>query len=131
MAQTAHKSEEEKKEYFDSPEVLNEKVEMLAEMILTSEHFVAFTGAGISTSSGIPDYRSGFDTVLKTGPGAWESLANKKKFEQHQRAAAAGGVKKAADANTVRSQIQKAYPSKTHMALVELFEKNHLKFIVS
>ena len=100
-------------------------------MILTSEHFVAFTGAGISTSSGIPDYRSGFDTVLKTGPGAWESLANKQKFEQRQRAAAAGGVKKAADANTVRSQIQKAYPSKTHMALVELFEKNHLKFIVS
>ena len=105
---------------------------MLAEMILTSGHFVAFTGAGISTSSGIPDYRSGFDTVLKTGPGAWESLANKKRFEQNQRkAAAAGGVKKAADANTVRSQIQKAYPSKTHMALLELFEKNHLKFIVS
>ena len=99
MAQTAHRTEEEKKEYFDSPEVLDEKVTQLAEMILTSEHFVAFTGAGISTSSGIPDYRSGFDTVLKTGPGAWESLANKRKFEESaKKAAAAGGVKKAADA---------------------------------
>ena len=64
MADTAHKTEEEKKEYFDEPDVLEEKINMLVEMVLTSEHFVAFTGAGISTSSGIPDYRSGFDTVL-------------------------------------------------------------------
>ena len=77
MADTAHKTEEEKKEYFDEPEVLEEKLNMLVEMVLTSEHFVAFTGAGISTSSGIPDYRSGFDTVLATGPGAWETAANK------------------------------------------------------
>jgi hypothetical protein len=30
MADTAHKTDEEKKEYFDSPEDLNEKIEMLA-----------------------------------------------------------------------------------------------------
>ena len=30
MASTAHQTEEEKKEYFDTPEVLDEKVEMLA-----------------------------------------------------------------------------------------------------
>ena len=33
MAQTAHKTEEEKKEYFDSPEVLDEKVGFLANLI--------------------------------------------------------------------------------------------------
>ena len=54
---------------------------MLAQMIQASQHMVAFTGAGISTACGIPDYRSGFDTVLETGPGCWETLANKKKFE--------------------------------------------------
>ena len=84
MADTAIKSEEEKKEYFDSPEVLDEKVTTLAEMILVSQHFVAFTGAGISTACGIPDYRSGFNTVLETGPGCWETAANKIKYEKEQ-----------------------------------------------
>ena len=76
MADTAHKSEEEKKEYFDEPEVLKYKISELAEMVLKSEHFVAFTGAGISTAAGIPDYRSGANTVLNTGPGCWEKAAN-------------------------------------------------------
>ena len=64
MADTALKTEEEKKEFFDSPEVLDEKVSMLAEMVIMSQRMIAFTGAGISTSTGIPDYRSGYNTVL-------------------------------------------------------------------
>lgn len=76
MADTAIKSEEEKQEYFDSPQELEEKVDRLAMMILSSEHMVAFTGAGISTAAGIPDYRSGANTVLQTGPGCWETAAN-------------------------------------------------------
>ena len=80
MADTAIQNEEEKKEYFDSPEELDNKVTMLAEMIVCSAHFTAFTGAGISTSTGIPDYRSGYNTVLETGPGCWETLANKQKY---------------------------------------------------
>ena len=130
MADTAIKTEEEKKEYFDSPEELDEKVSMLAEMIITSQHMVAFTGAGISTASGIPDYRSGYNTVMETGPGCWETAANKKKYLEEVKA----GKKDAAmpkEVKSLRTTIRSAYPSKTHMAFVELMEKQHLKYIIS
>ena len=72
MVDTAHKTDDEKKEYFDSEDVLDHKIQLLADKIKNSKHFVAFTGAGISTSTGIADYRSGMNTVLPTGPGCWE-----------------------------------------------------------
>ncbi len=75
MAETAHKTDDEKKEFFDSPEELDAKVTRLAELVRNSKHFIAFTGAGISTSAGVPDYRSGMNTVLPTGPGCWEKKA--------------------------------------------------------
>jgi hypothetical protein len=77
MAETAHKNEDAKKEFFDTPEVLEAKVDQLVQWIREAQHFTVFTGAGISTSAGIPDYRSGFNTVLPTGPGCWEKAANK------------------------------------------------------
>lgn len=76
MADTALKTEEEKKEYFDTQDQLNEKAKTLAGWILQSNHMCAFTGAGLSTAAGIPDYRSGANTVLKTGAGCWEKAAN-------------------------------------------------------
>ena len=106
MADTAIKSEEEKKEYFDTPEELDRKCDLLAQWIRSSEHFVAFTGAGISTAAGIPDFRSGYDTVLETGPGAWEKAALKAKVEK----------------KVVSKPIQKALPTSTHMAFVALLE---------
>ena len=48
-------------------EDLNIKVERLAELILNSENIVALTGAGISTESGIADFRS-------PGTGLWERV---------------------------------------------------------
>lgn len=45
MAQTA-RPESEKKEHFDSPEVLEGKVKQLAQWIRESDHFIAFTVSG-------------------------------------------------------------------------------------
>ena len=84
-------------------------------MILSSQHFIAFTGAGISTSCGIPDFRSGVNTVLKTGPGAWEKKAQK--------------ISNKPNKNIVDSK--KAIPSITHMSLVALQKCGLLKFLVS
>ena len=54
MASTALKSEEEKKEYFDTKEDLEAKVAQLAIYIQDAKHFVAFTGGTTSK-----DRRSG------------------------------------------------------------------------
>ena len=51
-------------------------------MIKKSNHFCSFTGAGLSTSSGVPDYRSGANTILKTGAGKWEKEANIEKAKR-------------------------------------------------
>lgn len=42
---------------FDSPEELKTKVETLAQWIRDSQYMVVHSGAGISTSTGIPDFR--------------------------------------------------------------------------
>jgi mono-ADP-ribosyltransferase sirtuin 6 len=41
-----------KKEQIDPPDVLDKKLEQLADWIRNAKHFIVFTGAGISTSTG-------------------------------------------------------------------------------
>ena len=89
-------------EYFDSNEQIEDKAKKLATFIKESEHFVVFTGAGVSTAAKIPDYR---------GPkGIWTLKAR---------------------GETVKVNLLQAEPTFTHMALVTLFRNNYLKFIVS
>lgn len=66
-------------EYLDDPDVLRSKVVILAGLLLESNHAVAYTGAGISTASGIKDYatRAGAASVAsanKANPTSlWEA----------------------------------------------------------
>lgn len=120
MAHTAL-NDEEIREYFDTPgrviivvrltieiifvftEELNQKVKTLADYIRHAKHFVVYTGAGISTSAGINDFR---------GPnGVWTARAR--------------GVSPA------RTSVRNPVPTLTHMAYVELMRTNYLKFLVS
>lgn len=104
MASTAHADPEQMKEHYDPPDVLTEKVNRLAEMVRNSHHMVVFTGAGISTSAGIPDFR---------GPnGKWTRQAEGKE--------PVAGV-----------ETMKAFPTPTHMALVELHRRGVLKYVIS
>ncbi len=64
----------------------------------------------------IPDFRSGMNTIIPTGPGVWE-------LRDHP------GAKRSSTART--TPITKAIPSPTHMALVELARRNLLHFVVS
>jgi NAD-dependent SIR2 family protein deacetylase len=45
-------------EYLDEPDVLDKKVELVAQLIRQSSYRVIYSGAGISTASGIADYAS-------------------------------------------------------------------------
>merc|ERR1719482_954517 len=91
-------------EHRDDPEALAAKVDRLAEMVRGSQHLVAFTGAGISTSAGIPDFR---------GPqGKWTREA--------QGLTPLRGV-----------AVVSAFPTSTHMSLVELQRRGVLKYVIS
>eukprot|EP01022_Parablepharisma_sp_SALTPOND_P000917 TRINITY_DN105249_c1_g1_i1.p1 TRINITY_DN105249_c1_g1~~TRINITY_DN105249_c1_g1_i1.p1 ORF type:complete len:460 (+),score=31.77 TRINITY_DN105249_c1_g1_i1:186-1382(+) len=111
MSKYGHVDSSGTKEYFDSEEVFDSKVEKLAAMIKAAKHFVVFTGAGISTSVGIPDFRSGPKTVLKTGAGLWQRTSASKKGQ--------------------KMIMNRAVPSLTHMALFKLIEEGVVKFLVS
>jgi NAD-dependent SIR2 family protein deacetylase len=101
---TGHVKEEDVKEFFDEPEVLAQKVRQLADWIRTSNYTVVYTGAGVSTSAKLPDYR---------GPqGVW-TLREK------------GLVPK------MDVSIDQALPTPTHMSLVQLEKEGIVKFVVS
>ncbi|KAH8383249.1 hypothetical protein KR009_007574 [Drosophila setifemur] len=91
-------------ESFDSDEEVTEKCKELADWIKQSGHVVLHTGAGISTSAGIPDFR---------GPkGVW-TLQEK-------------GEKP--DFNV---SFDDAKPTKTHMAIIALIESGYVQYVVS
>jgi len=95
---------EDTKEIFDDADEVKEKVKQLAELIRNSKHMVAFTGAGVSTSAKIPDYR---------GPkGVWtlQEKGERAHFEV---------------------TMEQALPTPTHMGLVEFGKKGITKFLVS
>lgn len=89
---------------FDSAEELQLKCAELAELLRSSRHAVFHTGAGVSTSAGIPDFR---------GPqGVWTLEQRKRKVE--------GGV-----------SFAEAQPTPTHNAIQALVSRGMAQFVVS
>ncbi|GJP37712.1 hypothetical protein CLOM_g22136 [Closterium sp. NIES-68] len=92
-------------EYEDSGEALRSKLHQLVGIFKSSRRVVAFTGAGISTAAGVPDFRgpTGIWTLQRRGeplPSTMKSFGD-------------------------------AVPSLTHMALVQLLRLGRLHCIVS
>ena len=101
MSALGGRIEAERKE---EEEVTKAAAKLAAEKLRTSKFAVAYTGAGVSTSTGIADYR---------GPkGVWTSLAK--------------GI-----IPDESFDITSAKPSFTHMALKKLHEVGLIKFLVS
>jgi len=55
-------------EFMDFDEVLNEKIDLLVQFIQLSQFTCAYTGAGLSRASGIPDYASKSDNSVVQAP---------------------------------------------------------------
>jgi mono-ADP-ribosyltransferase sirtuin 6 len=102
---TAHKTMTQMEEIEETPEELAAKIKALAGMIRDSKHCVFFTGAGISTSAGIPDFR---------GPeGVWTLKATGEKRK----------------GKTV--SMLSAVPTTTHMAMVKLHDEGRMHYLIS
>eukprot|EP01102_Stenamoeba_stenopodia_P006345 TRINITY_DN1741_c0_g1_i1.p1 TRINITY_DN1741_c0_g1~~TRINITY_DN1741_c0_g1_i1.p1 ORF type:complete len:431 (+),score=96.02 TRINITY_DN1741_c0_g1_i1:226-1518(+) len=97
--------DEDINEYYDDPAELKRKVDELIKLVKESKHGVAYTGAGISTSANIPDYRSptrGVWTAMEFGQPAPQGTS-----------------------------ITMAFPTYGHVALQKMIETNVLKFITT
>jgi len=121
MSWSAHASEEDAREFFDSEAELDAKVRRMADSLRKAKHAIIFTGAGIATSAGIPDFRSGMNTVLPTGPGLWERRA-------HEERSSAPGPRAA---RLDLDGMLKAEPTLTHRAIQKLVELGVVKYLIS
>ncbi|MTI84880.1 MAG: NAD-dependent deacylase [Firmicutes bacterium] len=94
-----------------------EKIKTFADMVKDSKKTVALTGAGISTESGIPDYRS-------PGTGLWEQ------FDPIEAASLSALRKDPAKFYTINLDRWTAYgdvqPNATHLALARLEKLGYL-----
>uniref|UniRef100_M4B9U7 protein acetyllysine N-acetyltransferase n=1 Tax=Hyaloperonospora arabidopsidis (strain Emoy2) TaxID=559515 RepID=M4B9U7_HYAAE len=110
---------------------LDAKCRKLANLIANSRHLVAFTGAGISTSVGIPDYRGEHGIRTKH-----IDKVKKKRQKTVEKNRNVHSMKEDSDAKFEDEQgeipdFNLLVPSTTHMALHELHRLGFLKHIVS
>ena len=99
----------------------DDAIEQLAALIADSEALVAFTGAGISTESGIPDFRSPGGIWNRYKPIDFQSfLASEDARREYWRRG-----------RNTYAVIRDAQPNAAHLALVELERRGKLDLLIT
>ena len=100
-----------------------EHVEQVADWIAAAEHVTVLTGAGISTDSGIPDFR---------GPqGVWTKNPAAEKTATLEHYLASSEVRRQSWKNRLTASYWEAEPNPGHRALVELERQERLVALVT
>src|SRR5215470_7544398 len=102
---------------------MHENIETIRGWVEESRRIVALTGAGISTESGIPDFR---------GPnGLWTKNPAAEKTATLQYYMSDPEIRKTAWQNRLKGGFWTAEPNAAHRALVDLERKNALHTLVT
>ena len=102
--------------------VTDEEIEKAAKLILESKYAIVLSGAGISTESGIPDFRS-------PGTGLWETV------DPYEFGSASSFNRNPSNffdlARQLAPKLFSARPHKGHRALAKLEKMGYIKVIIT
>ena len=99
------------------------ETDSVSDIVLQSRRIVVFTGAGISTESGIPDFRS--------PGGIWDRFDPNELGYQNFRASEAGREKYWEFSKSLWPTIADARPNRGHYAIAELYRLGKLDCVIT
>jgi NAD-dependent deacetylase len=99
-----------------------EEIERLAQLIVESQKVIAFTGAGISTESGIPDFRS---------PGGIWSRYDPEDFTIQKFLSSPAARKTIWKMSIEGGLLTEAEPNLAHYAIAELYQLGKLDCVIT
>jgi len=102
---------------------MKDQIEKVAEWIRTAQRIVVFTGAGLSTESGIPDFRS--------PGGVWDRYNPEDFYFQNFLASEASREKYWQMATEMYEPMKKAQPNLAHLAIAELEKLGKLDCVIT
>jgi NAD-dependent deacetylase len=100
---------------------LEQQLQDAAELMQQAKRIVALTGAGISTESGIPDFRSPGSIWLQQPPVSYHDFISKTEARQQYWQSR----------RNLSAQVAGARPNAAHLALAELERKQLLQGIIT
>jgi len=100
---------------------LQQQIQDAIELMQYAEHIVALTGAGISTESGIPDFRSPGSIWQQQPPVSYQDFISKPEARQEYWQSR----------RNLSAQVFTARPNAAHLALADLERKERLLGIVT